>query len=193
MAIFLQSDSLTGPYGLSQGPYLGERLAQSLAPIPLIHRWRNGATTADILAQGLADPLPRTGDLFLYLAGTNDALSCVPAADIYRRSALYIERIAFLGSEVLWLIPPLLEVGATQDPSRSTQANAILGTYRRLIEASGVSCYALDPLPHFKESMPPEKRHYTTDGVHFTQDFHRFFADDVRDHLLGCLNCNPRG
>lgn len=185
MKIVCFGDSNT--YGYDPASWLGSRY-------PSQHRWvdilagkRNCVTANegengrqiprrewDIRAaqQMLAQHTPF--DLLVILLGTNDLLQGSPAREAARRMEAFLEQITLERSKILLIGPPPMERGEWVPDQKLIDASKELNReYKALCKRLGVRFADAG-----EWNIP-----LTFDGVHFTEEGHRAFAEGLTHYL----------
>lgn len=111
------------------------------------------------------------GDLLIVMLGTNDLLQGRTAAAAGRRMETFLKD---RGRNVLLIAPPPLKPGAwVSDPCLIASSKELARRYRALSERLGI------PFADAGAWNIP----LAFDGVHFTQEGHRAFAEAVADFI----------
>ena len=113
-------------------------------------------------------------DLLLIMLGGNDLLQGNGVADVVKRMESFLQRIELDKSKILLIGPPPMQFGEWVPTQRLIDASKELNHgYRSLAERLGI------PFANAGAWDIP----MTFDGVHFTEDGHRAFAERLYDYL----------
>lgn len=113
-------------------------------------------------------------DRLLIMLGTNDLLQGNAPETVARRMAVFLESVDLDRSRILLLAPPPLAPGEWVTDQRLIDASAALSLqYNTLCRRLGVA-FADAGAWHIPLAF---------DGVHFTQEGHRAFAEALEDYL----------
>ena len=109
-------------------------------------------------------------DRLLVMLGTNDLLQGADVDTAAARMEAFLTRLPVAGEHLLLIAPPPLRLGAWVDTPALVDASAALAArYRTLAHRLGI---------RFADAGAWEIG-LTFDGVHFTEDGHRAFADGL--------------
>ena len=116
---------------------------------------------------------PKDTELLLLMLGTNDLLQGANAGEIARRMDLFLSTVS--GPEVLLLAPPPLCRGEwVSDETLIARSFRLAEEYRRLARDRGIRF-----LDAADWDIP-----LTFDGVHFTEEGHRRFAENLMEDIF---------
>lgn len=119
-----------------------------------------------------ASYFPRIPELLILMLGTNDLLQGANAGEIARRMDLFLSTVSC--PEVLLLAPPPLRRGEwVSDETLIARSCRLAGEYRRLARDRGIRF-----LDAGEWNIP-----LAFDGVHFTEEGHRRFAEKLEEEL----------
>lgn len=107
-------------------------------------------------------------DLLIVMLGTNDLLQGNSPEAVAARMAHFLEEVQFEKSKILLLAPPPMKLGEwVSSPALVDASRQLSGLYRGL----GVRCTGGWEIP------------LAFDGVHFTEEGHRVFAEHLYRYL----------
>lgn len=113
-------------------------------------------------------------DLLLIMLGSNDLLQGNPVGDVRERMERFLKHIDWEKSRILLIAPPSMQRGEWVSTQTLMDASvALRDAYRDLTECIGVRFADAG-----EWSIP-----LTYDGVHFTEEGHRAFAEKIA-HLV---------
>lgn len=158
---------------------------------PLGERYPAEARWVDILAQKTGWDIRNNGrngreiprretifskstDLLIVMLGTNDLLQGNSVAEVSARMERFLTTLPFARNHILLLAPPPLQRGAwVQEQALLDASVALADSYRTLAEQVGV---------RFLDSGAWDIS-LAFDGVHFTEDGNRVFAEKLYHYL----------
>ena len=170
MKIICFGDSNT--YGYDPRSYIGGRYGPENRWVDLLAQ-KTGWTVINEGMNGREIPrcipaLPEDTDLLIVMLGVNDLLqgNCVEA--VVHRMRCFMSTIA--GPKLVLIVPPPMERGEWVTEDSMIEASKELSeAYLKLAHDLGVSCV---DARHWNIPM-------TYDGVHFTEEGHRMFAEKL--------------
>lgn len=116
----------------------------------------------------------RPVDLLIVMLGFNDLLQGNGVTDVVRRMESFLRYIKQGNTRILLIAPPSMQPGAWVTTQSLVNASKELShSYKLLAERLGI------PFVDAGEWAIP----MTFDGVHFTEDGHRAFAEEVYNYL----------
>lgn len=117
---------------------------------------------------------PRSTDLLIIMLGTNDLLQGNPVETVCGRMERFLEQLAVQGSRILLIAPPPMALGAWVEEQTMVEASRQLAAeYKKLAERLGIG---FADAGMWKIPM-------AFDGVHFTEEGHRIFAENLLNKL----------
>ena len=118
---------------------------------------------------------PSTIDLLIVMLGTNDLLQGNTPETVERRMELFLESVALEKSKILLIAPPAMKLGAwVSEQSLIDASKELVYAYQNLSQKLGIRFANAD-----QWNVP-----LAFDGVHFTQEGHRTFADGLLDFIM---------
>lgn len=117
-------------------------------------------------------------DLLLVMLGTNDLLQGASASETATRMEIFLNQILHHWKNILLVAPPSMKRGAWV-PSDELTAESI-----RLVEEYRALAQRLN-IPFADTRSWNIKMAF--DGVHFTEEGHRCFAERLTEYLIMCL------
>lgn len=176
MKVICYGDSNT--YGYDPRSYFGERYPADCRWVDLLAEktgWdiRNtGMNGREIPRQGLS--IPAGTELLIIMLGTNDLLQEAKAHTVAARMEAFLKELAFQKHRILLIAPPPLQRGEwVQDPCLIDASRQLAQYYRTLSAGLGIP---FADAGEWNISL-------CFDGVHFTEDGHKAFAEGLF-HLL---------
>ena len=116
---------------------------------------------------------PPETELLILMLGTNDLLQGADAEEAARRMERFLTSVS--GPEVLLIAPPPLRRGEwVSDETLIARSSRLAEEYRRLARDRGIRF-----LDAADWDIP-----LTFDGVHFTEEGHRRFAENLMEHIF---------
>ena len=176
MSIVCFGDSNT--YGYDPRGYLGGRYDAENRWVDILAK----KTSKAVHNAGLnGREIPRTEitfppdtELLILMLGTNDVLQGTGIATILSRMAQFVDRITVPCERILLVAPPPLQPGTWVDTKDLVEISRSLSdAYRQLASEKGV---------RFTDSAPWNIP-LAFDGVHFTEEGHRIFAEHISSLL----------
>lgn len=185
MRILCFGDSNT--YGYDPSSYIGNRY-------PSTHRWvdmlaqKLGCETINAGENGREIPRrkeellrinsilmnQRNFDLLIIMLGSNDLLQGNPAEAVAKRMEQFLKNITLDKAKIILICPPSMQLGAWVPTQTLIDASvALRHEYKAISENLGVS---FADAQEWNISL-------TYDGVHFTEDGHRAFAEGIVTYL----------
>lgn len=118
--------------------------------------------------------LPQDTDLLIVMLGTNDLLQGREPEEISRRMDSFLESLPIARSRILLIAPPHMRRGTWVTDSRLTELSAqMTECFSRLASRQGI---------FFADSnnwnIP-----IAYDGVHFTEEGHKIFTEEITHYL----------
>lgn len=113
-------------------------------------------------------------DLLIILLGSNDLLQGNSPETVAKRMEAFLKQIPLEKSRILLMAPPPMKRGAWVPAQDLIDASVALGyEYKTLAEGLGIP---FADAKHWNISL-------AYDGVHFTQEGHRAFAEGIANYL----------
>ena len=113
-------------------------------------------------------------DLLMIMLGTNDLLQGNSAQSVVKRMETFLEHIDLARSRILLIGPPPMQRGAWVSNQALIDASSVLNReYEALCQRLGVSFTDAGAW-----NIP-----LTFDGVHFTEEGHKAFAEELTNYL----------
>ena len=172
MNVICFGDSNT--FGYDPRSYIGERYDASARWVDILADktgWNirnNGMNGREIPVRETV--FAKSTDLLIIMLGTNDVLQRNDSNTISCRMEKFLRQLPFDGSSVLLIAPPPLQRGDWVQDDRVIAASEELGdAYRHLSDRMGILFADAG-----KWDIP-----LAFDGVHFTEDGHRRFAEKL--------------
>lgn len=111
-------------------------------------------------------------DLVIIMLGTNDLLQGLPAEAVCRRMGRFLESVN--RDKILLIAPPSMKRGEwVQDQNLIEESKTLATCYQRLAKRLGIR---FSDAGDWNVSL-------AFDGVHFTEDGHKAFAEGLIDYL----------
>ena len=176
MKIICFGDSNT--YGYENLSYIGGRYDSDSRWVDLLVK----KTGWSVINEGLNGrviprrplPIPEDADLLIVMLGTNDILQGASAIVTAKRMETFLSNLQTESIHILLVSPPPLTFGVwVPDEHLIEESRALAEQYRSLAERLGIS-YA--DTSEWNVSL-------VFDGVHFSADGHRTFADKLYKFL----------
>ena len=170
MSIVCFGDSNT--YGYDPRGYLGGRYDAENRWVDLIAE-KTGKTVVNAGMNGREIPraeilFPADTELLILMLGTNDVLQGADSATVISRMANFLDHIALPFGKIFLIAPPHLQPGSWVDTADLIDVSSALAKgYQQIATEKGI---------RFTDaglwSIP-----LAFDGVHFTEEGHRIFAE----------------
>lgn len=176
MKVICFGDSNT--YGYDPRGWLGDRYDEKTRWVgvlaqktgwKIVNRGQNGREIP-----GAPVPIPGDVDLFIVMLGTNDLLQGHRPEAVSKKMELFLLRLELIREKILLVAPPPMKPGEwvpTQE--LADDSVALAGCYRMLSQRLGV---------RFVDAGQWEIP-LVYDGVHFTEEGHRAFAEGLYRYL----------
>lgn len=119
---------------------------------------------------------PKSLDLLIIMLGTNDLLQGLDAAAVCCRMELFLKALQMDSRKLLLIAPVPLQFGEwVSDPEMLDKSRQLSDGYRQLAHKMGI---------RFMDAAE-WKIPLCYDGVHFTEEGHRIFAENLQKALEG--------
>ncbi len=175
MKVICHGDSNT--YGYDPRSYFGERYdgcwVDILAEKTGWNAVNDGMNGRRISRRPL--DVPRDTDLLIILLGANDLLNGLSAAETAQRMKAFLQKISLSKNKILLIAPPLMKRGEWVPKQELVDASQELAAaYQALAEQMGIRFFDAG-----KWKIP-----LAYDGVHFTEEGHRIFGENLSSFLV---------
>lgn len=178
MQVVCFGDSNT--YGYDPRSWLGGRYAKDSRWVDLLAA-KTGWDVLNLGENGRCIPrgpaaIPAGTDLFIVMLGTNDLLQGSTPAETTARMNKFLERLPLKPEQILLVAPPPMTLGAwVPDESLVEASRTLARAYKALAEQLGTrfadgGTWGVTP---------------AYDGVHFTEEGHRAFAEGLYHAVAG--------